>query len=70
MKLVILTYDSVWLFEVDKNSDDFFNGKISWLPIKAEHIEAVCLDGTKIIIVSEKGELYKLYENDLMCLRK
>ncbi len=70
MKLVILTFGSIWLFKVGKKSDDFFNGEISWLPIKAEHIEAVCLDGPAIIIASERGKLYKLYENDLTMLRK
>jgi len=70
MKLVVLTYNAVWMFEVDKKSDDFFKGRISWLPIKAGYVEAICLDGKKIIIASEEGKLYKLYEDDLMKLKE
>ena len=69
-KIAILAYNSVWLFEVSENSDDFFNGRISWLPIKVEHCEAICFDNDKLIIVSEKGYLFELKTEDLIAVRQ
>lgn len=64
-KLAILTYSNVWVFEV-QNGDDYFHGKISWLPIKANQCEAVCFDGDDLIITSEQMELIKLPLTELI----
>ncbi len=69
-KLAVLTYASVWLFEISINSDNYFDGKISWLPYKAEHCEAICIDGDELIIVNERGDLFRLEEDNLIALRK
>ena len=69
-KLVVLTYTSVWLFETRKKSDSYFKGKISWLPYKAEHCEAICFDGEKLIIINERGDLFQLKVEDLTLVRK
>ena len=69
-RLIILTYNAIWLFEVNRDGDDLFDGNIFWLPIKAGHVEAVCLDGDEIIIASEVGKLYKLKIKDLIVVRK
>jgi len=70
MKLAVLTYEAVWVFEIVEESDDYFNGKVSWLPIKVEHCEAICWDGNELIMISEKGKLFKLEENDLIVVRQ
>jgi hypothetical protein len=38
--------------------------------VEVEHCEAICRDGNELIIISEKGKLYKLEENDLIVLRE
>lgn len=63
-KLAVLTYDNVWIFEAEDG--DYFNGKISWLPINANQCEAVCFDGDDLIITSEQMELFKLPITDLI----
>jgi len=70
MKLAVLTYGAVWIFEINEESDDYFNGKVSWLPIKVKHCEAICWDANELIFISEKGELFKLEENDFIVVRK
>ena len=69
-KLVVLTYTSVWLFETRKKSDNYFNGKISLLPYKAQHCEAICFDGSELILINERGELFQLKVEDLILVRK
>ncbi len=64
-KLVILTTNSIWLFERDPSTTKFFSGKISWLPIDAKKIEAICLDGDKMLICNEEGELFELSLSEL-----
>ena len=63
-KLVVLTYDNIWIF--DAEDGDYFNGKISWLPINANQCEAVCFDGDDIIITSEQMQLFRLTISDLI----
>ncbi len=63
-KLVVLTYNSIWVFEAEDG--DYFNGKISWLPITANQCEAVCFDGNDLIITSEQMELFKLTVSELI----
>ena len=65
-KLAVLTYDNVWLFEVE-DDDDFFNGKISWLAIKAKQCEAICFDDEDtLIITNEQMEIFKLPISELI----
>jgi len=63
-KLAVLTYDNIWVFEAEDGN--YFNGKISWLPIKANQCEAVCFDGDDLIITSEQMELFKLPISELI----
>jgi len=69
-KLVVLTYTSVWLFETRRRSDNYFQGKISWLPYKTVHCEAICFDGDELIIVNERGDLFQLKVEDLISIRE
>lgn len=68
-KLVVLTYDAIWMFEVSDSSDDYFGGKISWLPIFAKQCEGICFTGTEIIICNEQRDLFKLSVDQLILVR-
>jgi len=58
-KLAVLTYNSICLFESE--TDDYFNGKISWLPISAKQCEAICFeDDETLLITNEQMELFEL----------
>jgi len=59
-KLAVLTYKAIWIFEIPPNTDHYFDGKISWLPIQIGQCEAICFDGDRLIISSDegKGDLY------------
>ena len=58
-KLAVLTYTNIWLFE-DYEEDNFFDGKISFMPIKAKQCEAIAFDGDELIITNEQTELIKV----------
>lgn len=68
-KLVVLTYTGVWLFESE--TDDYFNGRISWLPIRAKQCEGICFDDENtLLITNEQAELFELSLDDLIVLRE
>jgi hypothetical protein len=60
--IAVLTYESVWLFEISESEEDdkYFHGKISWLPIFAGQCEGVCFDDGTILLINEAGELFEL----------
>lgn len=64
--LAVLTYDNIWVFGVE-NGDDYFNGSIKYLPIKAKQCEAICFDdeGT-LIITNEQTELFEVKLSDMI----
>ena len=65
-KLAVLTYNNVWVFEVEEG-DDYFNGSIKWLPISAKQCEAICFDDDEnLIITNEQMELFKLPVSELI----
>ena len=66
-KLAVLTYTSVWLFESE--TDDYFHGKFSWLPISAKQCEGICFDGDNLIITNEQMELFEISLEDLIRIR-
>ena len=58
-KLAVLTYNNIWLFESE--TDDYFHGKVSWLPIKAQQCEAICFDDDEtLIITNEQKDLFEV----------
>jgi len=67
-KLAVLTYNSVWFFELTGDSDNYFNGKTSYLPIALNQCEAICFDGDALIIANEDGNLYEIPAADLIPL--
>ena len=68
--LVVLTYNNVWLFEVKNESDNYFRGKISWLPIQANQCEGICLVDKTILISNEQKELFELSLDELIVVKK
>jgi hypothetical protein len=59
-RLVVLTYNAIWLFETDGKSDNYFEGKILWLPIRAGQCEGICFDGERLLISNEQQELFEV----------
>ncbi len=73
-KLVLLTNEMIWLFEVKDNSDVYFDGKISWLPIEIEDYEpaeGITFDGDYLIISAgeQGGYLFKVPLSYLIIVR-
>ena len=68
-KLTVLTYNNIWLFQVTKYSDDYFHGKISWLPISAKQCEGICFDEDNLLISNEQTELFRISLSDLIPIR-
>lgn len=68
--IAVLTYSNIWVFEA-KNKDDYFDGKVSWLPINAKGMEGVCFDGAETLILSREltGTLHELKIADLKKVR-
>ena len=67
-KLAVLTYTSIWLFESE--TDDYFHGKISWLPISAKQCEAICFENDKtLLITNEQMELFEIPLEDLIRIK-
>ncbi|MBT3169192.1 MAG: hypothetical protein HN952_06440 [Candidatus Cloacimonetes bacterium] len=66
-KLAILTYNAVWLFE--NENDDYFKGKISWLPIYAKQCEAICFDADTLVITNEQMEIFRLPIDSLIKIK-
>lgn len=71
-KVVITTYTAIWVFEVEPGKDNYFDGKISWLPIDVGQNEAVCFDGDMLIITSGEGigDIYEVPLRDLKVIRE
>ncbi len=69
-RLAVLTYNAVWLFEVSGPSDEYFNGKILWLPIEAKQCEGICFDGNKLIISNEQRDLFELPIDNLIVVKE
>ncbi len=67
-KMVMLTYNQIWLFESD--TDDYFAGTVKWLPIllpeNKNQCEAICFDGDKILITTEQQLLFEIDIEDLI----
>lgn len=69
-RLAILTYSAVWLFETNNYTDDYFHGKVSWLPIRAGQCEGISFDNNDLLISNEKRRLYKISIDRLRLLEE
>ena len=68
-KLVVLTRNAIWLFEVKNSTDNYFSGKIYYLPIHAKQCEAICFFDDKILITNEQRDVYELPIDKLVLLK-
>jgi hypothetical protein len=69
-RLVVLTYTAVWLFE-RASGDDYFAGKVRWLPIRADQCEGICFDADGSIVLSnEQARIFRLSVEDLEIVRE
>lgn len=61
-KLVVTTYDRIWLFEIDNPGQSFFDGKVSVVAYSAGDVEAICFadDDTLLLGDEAKGVLYQV----------
>lgn len=70
-KLVVITYEAIWLFERKAKDASYFNGNIWWLPVDAPQIESVCFKDEKTLwlLDEEKSALYEVPLNHLKKVR-
>ena len=69
-RLVVITYEGIWLFERDTEEQSFFEGQISWGPYGREReIETVCLADEETLLLGDE-ELAELYEVPIVALTK
>lgn len=71
LRLIVITYESLWLFERTSKDQSFFAGKVSWVAHKAEQIEAVCFadDNTLLLADENRGELFSFSLSQLLLVR-
>jgi hypothetical protein len=69
-KLVVLPYGAVWLFEERGKCENWFQGKIRWLPIQAGQCEGIAFDGDKLIITNEQRQCFELPIENLLTVRE
>lgn len=69
-ELIVLTEKSIWLFEVEKKDQEFFKGKIFWLPIALPQCEAICFDENRILLLNEPGDLYEITKEQFRLVKE
>lgn len=71
MKLVVITYESIWVFERSSKDESFFGGHIRWAPFEAEQVESVCFadEDTLKLIDEATGILYEVEISELTLLK-
>ncbi len=70
-KLVVLTYNALWMFEKTTTvSDSWLDGKVWWLPFKnGGQSEGVCFSDDAILISNENRDLFRVATSDLLKVR-
>ncbi|MFV1885368.1 MAG: hypothetical protein ACMZ7B_12840 [Balneola sp.] len=64
-KLAVLTYRSVWLFDLEDGTP-FFEDRKYWQPIRGvEQVESITFSGNELIIAEENGDLYRIKQSDI-----
>lgn len=59
-RLAVLTYRSIWLFDLEEGVP-FFEGRTYWQPIRGvEQVESIAFSGEDLIIAEENGDLYRI----------
>lgn len=70
-KLVLITYESIWLFERNSLEESFFTGTIYYAPYEAEQCESICFadDKTLKMVDEVTGNLFDVQIADLTKIR-
>ena len=70
-RIVVITYEAIWIFERTTAGSDYFNGHIWWLPVKAPQIESVCFrDSKRLWLLDEiTAAVYEVPVNKLIKLK-
>lgn len=64
-QLAVLTYNSIWLFDLELNQS-FFKGKTYRQPIRGvQQVESITFSENDLIIAEENGDLYKIEIEDI-----
>ncbi len=64
-QLVVLTYNAIWLFDLNEG-EVFFKGNIYRQPIRGvEQVESITFFDDDLIITEENGDLYRLKISDI-----
>jgi len=58
--IAVLTYESVWLFTVSGDSDDYLAGKKYRMLITAQQCEGICFFGDSLILTNEQRKMFKI----------
>ena len=69
-KIALLNYKYVWVFDIPKDSDNFFKGKASFLPIKAGQCEGITFYEDSLLISNEERDLFEIKLKDLIDVKK
>jgi len=64
LRLIVITYEKLWLFERKSQDESFFAGKISWAPHDAEQVEAICFADDKTLYLADENRA-EVYAVDL-----
>jgi len=71
LKLAVLTYSRIWLFERTTTSESFFAGRVSGRDYRMEHgesdSESICFENDRSLLVADeaRGELYRVPLRDV-----
>lgn len=66
LKVAVLTYKAIWVFHKPAGSDNYLDGKVYRLKIKAGQCEGICWDDEDtLIITNEDGSLFEIKEDQL-----
>ncbi len=70
-RLVVVTYDAIWLFENEDLEGGFFDERIYWRPYRAEQVEAVCFADEETLLLADEatGRLYEVPIAQLVRIR-
>lgn len=62
LRLAVLTYTGIWIFERNSLSQDFFAGCVLWAPLEPHGAEAICFadDDTLLIANESSAELFEV----------
>lgn len=62
LRLIVTTYQSIWLFERPDIESSFFQHHVWWAPYLSKQVESVCFDGRDQILLADEqlGEVYSV----------